>query len=439
MTAWEQFVAAMSNAGPIATGLAIAAVPLIAGIAVFVTRLGLQAKVDGLEADARRLKDKIDAVETAKRIELDRSAEQFRELEARYNAVLQTRAFLQSQLDLIKANVADLALRLNARDYAILVPAPTMVPGDRPHELVFLCASGPQGEKLRSVRVPIASSMSGQVFLSGSATIASPAQNGSGFSQRTDKVAEYQTDETLCACLHYRGEIIGVAQFLNKRGGRFNGNDVDRALEFINPLSALVGDFVSDPARLSELGYSPRRNDFSATVMFVDLSGYSRLFDNLDNSVINDMLNQYFEALGDIVFANNAVIDQFIGDGMLIIFSSGSASRDHQADAINAAIEMRKIFANLRQRWATIQYRGTESLFVRFGLSSGPVTRTEIGHRQFRRVTVLGAVVNEAAATCERAPRGRDTICLSRALRDKTRLQTIFVGEERDGIYELCC
>ena len=309
MSAWEQFVTAMSNAGPIATGLAIAAVPVVAGIAVYIAKLGMQARIDGLEGDARRLKDKIDDLETSNRTELDRSAEQYKELEARYNAVLQTRALLQSQIDLITANVADIALRLNVKDYSILVPAPTMVPGDRPNELVFLCASGPQGAKLRSVRVPIESSMSGQVFLSGSATIASPAQNGTAFSQQTDKIAEYHTDETLCACLHYRGETKGVVQFLNKRGGRFNGEDVERAVEFSSHLSSLVGEFVSDPTRLSELGYSPRRNEFSATVMFVDLSGYSRLFDQLDNSVINDILNQYFEALGNIAFAYNAVID----------------------------------------------------------------------------------------------------------------------------------
>ncbi|WP_404481057.1 adenylate/guanylate cyclase domain-containing protein [Novosphingobium sp. BL-52-GroH] len=427
----------MSNAGPIATGLAIAAVPVVAGIAVYLAKMGAQAKIDGLEGDTRRLKDKIDSLETSKRTELDQSAERFVELEARYSAVLQTRALLQSQLDLITANIADIAMRLNAKDYSILVPAPTMVPGDRPHELVFLCASGPQGAKLRSVRVPIETSMSGQVFLSGSATIASPAQNGTTFSQQTDKVAEYQTDETLCACLYYRGDLKGVAQFVNKRGGRFNGQDVERAVELSNALSTLVGEFVSDPAKLGELGYSPRRNDFSATIMFVDLSGYSRLFDHLDNSVVNDILNQYFEALGNIALSYNAVIDQFIGDGMLIIFGGIGSAGNHQTDAVDAALKMVTAFATLRQRWATIQYRGTETLFVRLGLSTGPVTRTEIGHRQFRRLTVLGAVVNEAALTCEQAPRGRDTICLSRSLRDRIAYQASPVGEARHGVYEL--
>ena len=438
MSAWNQFVAAMTNAGPIATGLAIAAIPVVAGIVGYIAKLGMQNKIDGLEADTRRLNDKIDTIETSKREELERSAEQYRELESRYNAVINTRALLQSQLDVITTKVAEIALRLNAKDYSILVPAPTMVPGDRPNELVFLCASGPQGAKLRSVRVPIATSMSGQVFLSGSATIANPAQNGTAFSEQTDKVAAYHTDETLCACLHYRGETAGVAQFLNKRAGRFNGDDVARAVELSGHLSTLVGEFVSDPSRLGELGYSPRRNDFSATVMFVDLSGYSKLFDQLDNSVINDILNQYFEALGTIAIAHNAVIDQFIGDGMMIVFGGNEGSQDHRAVAVKAAAEMRAAFANLRQRWATIQYRGADALFVRVGIATGPVTRTEIGHRQSRRVTVLGACVNDAALVCEQAPRGRDTICVSGALRRGMENPSTLISDQLCGTYELC-
>jgi class 3 adenylate cyclase/outer membrane murein-binding lipoprotein Lpp len=446
MSPGEQFVAAFSNAGPIATGLALLAIPAAWIASARHTKTGLQAKIDGLEADVRRLTDKVDDLRAAKEAELDavraaahaereRAAEQYRELESRYDAVLRTRAALQSQLDVITSTVADIATRVNARDYSVLVPAPTLVPGDRPNELVFLCASGKQGKELRALRVPIESSMAGSVFLSGQSRIASPAPTA--FSQATDKLLDYRTDETLTVCLDWRGEPRGVVQFLNRRSGRFDGSDVHEAEQFRAQLATLVGEFTADPSRLGELGYSPRRNDFEATVLFVDLSGYSQLFDLLDNSVVNDMLNQYFEALGSVAFAHNAVIDQFIGDGMLIIFGDSVHSRDHGKDAIRAAREMRDTFQGLRDRWRTIQYRGAENLFVRFGLASGPLTRTEIGHRQFRRVTVLGACVNHAAHVCERAPRGRDTICLSRRLRDATATPTQTVSDDDCGIFEV--
>ena len=168
--AWDQFVGAMSNAGPLATGLAIAAVPFVAGLAAYITKLSLQAKIDGLDGDARRLKDRLADLQSAKDAELERLDEKYKALDARYRAMIATRAALQSQLDVITASVEDMALHLDAKDYSVMVPAPTLIPGDRPGELVFLCASGPQGAKLRSVRVPVETSMAGQVFLSGTAS-----------------------------------------------------------------------------------------------------------------------------------------------------------------------------------------------------------------------------------------------------------------------------
>jgi hypothetical protein len=45
--------------------------------------------------------------------------------------------------------------------------------------------------------------------------------------------------------------------------------------------------------------------------------------------------------------------------------------------------------------------------------------------------------VNNAALVCERAPRGRDTICMSRVLRDEAGSETHVIGEEDCGVYEL--
>ncbi|MEO6091402.1 MAG: adenylate/guanylate cyclase domain-containing protein [Novosphingobium sp.] len=435
--AWEQFVGVMSNAGPLATGLAIAAVPFVAGLSAYITKMSLQAKIDGLDGDVRRLKDRLADLQAVKDAEVERLDEQYKALESRYRAMIATRAALQSQLDVITASVEDLALHLDAKDYSIMVPAPTLIPGDRPDELVFLCASGPQGAKLRSVRVPVETSMAGQVFLSGSATIASPKRNGASFSSQTDQVSDYRTDEALSVCLHYRGEACGVVQFLNRHNARFSGEDVENAVRLSRGLSMQVGEFVADPTRLTELGYSPRRNDFSATVLFADMSGYSKLFDVLDSSVINDMLNQYFEAIGDVAFAHNAVIDQFVGDGVLIVFGGAAQTADHQNNAIEAARKMRIAFAALRRRWQTIEYHGADQVFLRIGLAAGPITRTEIGHRQFRRVTVLGACVNHAALVCERAPRGVDTICLSRTLSQAVSARTELINEADCGLFEL--
>lgn len=407
----DQFAGLLAPLGPAGTALALAAVPVVAGAAVYVTRMGSQARIDRLEGELARL-------EKAKTDDLADAARKLAELRDKYEAILRSGALIQSQLDAIVAEAAEVAARLDASDYAVLVPAPTFIPGDVPSRLVFLCASGPQAASLKWVRVPISGSLSGQVYLSGQATIASPPPSGAAFASRTDQITDYKTQEALSVCLRYRNRRVGVAQFLNKRTGRFNSDDLDRAMLHCATLAIRVGDFVEDPRRLIEMGHAPRQKQFRATIMFVDLSHYGSLFDKLENSIIADMINQYFQELCAVALRHEGVVDQFIGDGILIVFNIDQNQDNHEIAALNAAIEMRSAFSRLRERWVTLGYAGSEALFVRFGLSCGLVTRVEVGPAQVRRLTVIGAAVNAAAEACDRGPRDRDTICLTQEAKE---------------------
>lgn len=407
----EVLTGALSALGPAGTGLALAAVPVVAGAAVYITRMGSQAKIDRLEGDLDRLKVKSGE-------DLTKAADKFAELDAKYQAMLKSGALIQAQLSIIESETAEIADRLGATDYSVLVPAPSLIPGDAPDELVFLCASGPQAARLRWVRVQIATSLSGAAYRSDITTIASPPASSVSFATRTDRIIDYKTNETLSVPLRYKNQRVGVAQFLNKRTSKFESADADRAQALCATLAVRVGDFVSDTRNLIELGHAPRRNQHKVTIMIMDLSNYARLFEALDVSVITDMLNQYFQELCTIAMRHGAMIDQFMGDGALLIFNLDQTLDSHESAALDAATEMRKAFGDLRQRWVTLGYTGASGLRVRFGLSNGLVTRAEIGHPQSRRVTVLGPAVNIAAHICDHAPRDHDTICVTGDMRE---------------------
>jgi class 3 adenylate cyclase len=402
----DQLANAFAALGPVGTGLALAAVPVVAGAAVYVTRMGSQARIDRLEGE-------LDQAKTKQAEDLTQAQQKYAALDDKYQAMLRSGALLQVQLDAIISEVAEIADRLDATDYSVLVPAPSSIPGDTPDQLVFLCASGSQSAKLRWVRVPISSSLSGAVYLSGKATIASPPSSSAAFASRTDKITDYTTNEALSVCLRYKNQHVGIAQFLNRRGGRFGSADTDRAVALCTALAVRVGDFMADPRKIIELGHAPRQNQHNATIMITDLSNYAELFKTLDVSVITDLLNQYFQDLCTIAIGHGATIDQFMGDGILLIFRAGQSEDPLAPASITAAREMRAAFRDLRQRWTTLGYLGTDKLRVRFGLSCGLVTRVEIGHAQARRITVIGPAVNAAAHTCDAAPRDRDTICVT--------------------------
>lgn len=403
--ALEQVIDFLQKLGPIGAAVAFVAIP----IAVYFTRMGSQVKIDRLEGELSRLKE-------ASEKQYAEAERRLSDLSERYQNVLKTGALNQSQLDAIVQMTTDLANRIDAEDCSVLVPAPTIIPGDEPSELVFLYSSVPQWATLKWVRVPIASSLSGEVFASGVASIAAPNSPDS-FSRRTDKALEFKTKDALSVCLRYRQRNVGVVQFLNKRRGRFDSSDIDTITDFNSELAIRVGDFISDCRRLVEMGHAPRRNKFKITAMFCDLTGYARLCSQIDNSVMVDLLNQYLQTVCDIAIKHGGVVDQYSGDGVLILFNVDVPKSGHEHVAAAAAREMRDAFRGLKARWLALGY-AAERLFFRVGLSCGDATRAEIGHSQSRRMTVIGPCVNAAAQACEAAPRSHDAICGTPEFRD---------------------
>jgi class 3 adenylate cyclase len=418
----DKIAEGLTPLGQLGLGLAIAAVPTAAALATYIARIAFQAKIDFLQSDRDRLKEQ-------KEDQIAELQRKYTDLDEKYQTVIRIGVVIQGMLQAIGEEVAEIAVRLDAGDYSVLVPAPTSIPGDEPDQLVFLCASGDQAAQLKWIRVPIdASSMAGAVFQSGQARIAAPPASGTGFSARTDKVADYRTRETLSVCLQYRGKKVGVAQFLNKRDGRsFGSDDRERANTLCMPLSIRVADFLSDPRRLIELGHAPRQNQIEASVMFIDLSNSSALFGAVDSSVVVEMFNQYFAECCGIAVRHGAMIDQFIGDGALLLFNVSPQLDRHAAAAYAAAVEIKEAFGVLRRRWTTVGYAGSEGLFIRIGLEAGPVTRAELGYSNASRLTVIGKPVNTAAYACKGAPRDRDVIVMTAAF--KARLGDLAKGK----------
>jgi class 3 adenylate cyclase len=105
-------------------------------------------------------------------------------------------------------------------------------------------------------------------------------------------------------------------------------------------------------------------------------------------------------------------VDKYIGDGVMLRFNvPRPIAGDHAAQAVEAACEMCRDFAALKEGWRTFALP-VEPLFARVGIACGPVHEAVVGHPQYQQVTVLGDAVNRAANLCESAPRDRNTVLL---------------------------
>ncbi|MCB1747717.1 MAG: GAF domain-containing protein [Gammaproteobacteria bacterium] len=83
-----------------------------------------------------------------------------------------------------------------------------------------------QGELTREIRFPADSGIAGQVFQDGRSAIIDDAYADPRFNQAVDAETGYRTRNILCVPLRARnGEVIGVTEVLNKRGGDFSAAD----------------------------------------------------------------------------------------------------------------------------------------------------------------------------------------------------------------------
>ena len=132
------------------------------------------------------------------------------------------------------------------------------------------------------------------------------------------------------------------------------------------------------------------------TVLFSDLRGFTTLTESADAVGLVVQLNEYFNRMVRIVFANAGTLDKFIGDGLMAHWGS-IVSAGPQGDAcaaVRTALQMRAALATLNAEW---RKRGMRTLDFGVGINSGEAIVGNIGCEEKMEVSVIGDPVNLAA------------------------------------------
>jgi adenylate cyclase len=165
---------------------------------------------------------------------------------------------------------------------------------------------------------------------------------------------------------------------------------------FANVAETLVDTYLGrDAGRRVLQGHITRgvADKINAVLWFSDLEGYTRISDAAPPEQVIPMLNEYADAIVSAIHGQNGDVLKFIGDGVLAVFSKGSAEETcHQALAANADARARVMEVNAR--------RSADGLPVtRFylGLHVGEVFYGNIGSVDRLDFTVVGPAVNETS------------------------------------------
>jgi adenylate cyclase len=140
-----------------------------------------------------------------------------------------------------------------------------------------------------------------------------------------------------------------------------------------------------------------------ATVLFVDIRGFTSISEHLPSQLLIDWLNRYFNAMTDCIMAHGGIVDKYIGDEIMAVFGA----HDPQADlndwetirqtalnAIAAGLAMRQRLHQLNQEFAE---EGSPTVEFGIGVHTGLVTAGSIGGSQRLNYSVIGDTVNVAS------------------------------------------
>jgi adenylate cyclase len=170
----------------------------------------------------------------------------------------------------------------------------------------------------------------------------------------------------------------------------------DRLARFLPP--TLV-----DEAGRGDLGLGAGAR-LEATALFADLRGFTALAEKLAPEETVGLLNVFFEAMVEEVFAAGGVLDKFLGDGVLALFGVPGPVPDAGAGAaIRCALRMEERLAALSSARAAT---GATPLAMGVGLDTGPLVVGAMGCVRRLDYTAIGDAVNVAARLCAAAGDG---------------------------------
>jgi adenylate cyclase len=200
--------------------------------------------------------------------------------------------------------------------------------------------------------------------------------------------------------------------FTTDTPGGFSDEDV-RELEVISTLISatlevrllrhiaisLLETYVGRQAGASILDGSVKRGDggrMRAVIWYSDLRNFTRLTETMETSELLDLLNEYFEIVGNAAIKRGGEVVQHIGDAIMIYFAipDGSTDGEVTAGVVDAAVEA---LVGLDAANEARRARGAVEIKCGIGLDVGQVTHGNVGSLRRLSFNVVGPAVNRAS------------------------------------------
>jgi len=138
----------------------------------------------------------------------------------------------------------------------------------------------------------------------------------------------------------------------------------------------------------------------TATLMFLDLKGFSIISETMSPEDLLNWLNELLADIGHEIVVHKGIINKFTGDGLMAVFGAPIPRKtteeigDDAGNCVNCALAISDYLERINFNW---QQQGLPLMQVRIGIFTGPVVVGSLGGKDRIEYGVIGDTVNTAA------------------------------------------
>ncbi len=199
--------------------------------------------------------------------------------------------------------------------------------------------------------------------------------------------------------------LLIVIEFLNMRDTialslesiEEANNRTKEQVKSINTLTRFIPSQIWQPILRENLPPSLFNKRTKMTIFFSDIVNFTELSDNISADKLMEILNTYMNRMTIIAENHGAVLDKFIGDGMMCFFGADGKGtvKENALKCVAMALDMRREMRALHLEWQKEGF--AEGLSIRMGINTGFCHVGNFGTDLRMSYTAIGKEVNMAA------------------------------------------
>ena len=163
---------------------------------------------------------------------------------------------------------------------------------------------------------------------------------------------------------------------------------------FVNLISHYVSPHIArELAKASNIEAELRGRKRELTILFSDIRGFTSISHSIQPYETVSLLSRYFTVMSEVVYLYGGMVNNIMGDGMMVLFGIMPEREDHAERAVAAAWHMIEALQELQFEWERIT---GEQISIGIGVNTGEAVVGDISTPYKGHFTAIGDCVNLA-------------------------------------------